>query len=166
MTALWGSMQQKLLQILRHWGILGMTILITALSILFSICLRIFIQTVIQDRSVVLADLSISALIPLIIAPIMAIVFSRLLKVIDDAEQRNARLVAQLQEALAQTKRLSGLLPICASCKKIRDDEGYWHQVEAYFHERSEVGFSHGMCPDCQAELVAQIAARKRKQYQ
>jgi DNA-binding NarL/FixJ family response regulator len=56
---------------------------------------------------------------------------------------------AELQEALKQVKMLSGLLPICSHCKKIRDDEGYWQQVEVYIHDHSEAEFSHGICPDC-----------------
>jgi hypothetical protein len=109
-------MHQKLRHILRRWGVLGMTVFITILSILFSVFLRIIIEVVFLGKSLVLADLGVSVLIPLIIAPVMSVIFSRLLQVVDDAEQRNARLVVQLQEALAQTKRLSGLLPICASC--------------------------------------------------
>jgi AmiR/NasT family two-component response regulator len=58
-----------------------------------------------------------------------------------------------LQSALAQVKTLSGLLPICSNCKKIRDDEGYWQQVEIYIAEHSEAEFSHGLCPDCMQEL-------------
>jgi ligand-binding sensor domain-containing protein len=54
-----------------------------------------------------------------------------------------------LSSALGKVKQLSGLLPICASCKKIRDDKGYWNQLEHYISEHSEVGFSHGVCPDC-----------------
>lgn len=54
-----------------------------------------------------------------------------------------------LREALANVKTLRGLLPICSSCKKVRDDAGYWRQVEEYFSEHSEVDFSHGLCPDC-----------------
>jgi AmiR/NasT family two-component response regulator len=60
---------------------------------------------------------------------------------------------AELQEALAKVKTLSGLLPICASCKKIRDDQGYWHQVEVYIRDHSEADFSHGICPDCKKKL-------------
>lgn len=63
------------------------------------------------------------------------------------------RLNTQLETALAQVKKLSGLLPICASCKKIRDDAGYWHEVEAYVQDHSEVEFSHGLCPDCIAKF-------------
>jgi hypothetical protein len=64
---------------------------------------------------------------------------------------------AALEVALQQVKTLHGLLPICASCKKIRDDGGYWHQVEAYLSEHTEVQFSHGICPDCRATLYAQL---------
>jgi hypothetical protein len=156
-------MQKMLRQILRRWGVLGMTILITAVSVLISVLLRIIIQTVLQDRQLLISDLTQAVLIPLIIAPIMAIIFARLLKEIDDAEQRNARLVIELQEALTKTKTLSGLLPICASCKKIRDDAGYWHQVEVYIRDHAEVDFSHGLCPDCSSDLSAQIAAYKNK---
>ena len=60
-------------------------------------------------------------------------------------EQRNA----QLRTALAEVETLTGLLPICAWCKKIRDDDGYWKQVDEYFRQRSQIQFSHGMCSDC-----------------
>jgi PAS domain S-box-containing protein len=65
------------------------------------------------------------------------------------SDQERERLIIELQEALAQVKTLSGMLPICASCKKIRDDQGYWKQIEAYISEHSEAEFSHGICPDC-----------------
>lgn len=57
--------------------------------------------------------------------------------------------VEKLQKALAEVKTLRGILPICSFCKKIRDDEGYWHQVEVYLKDRSEADFSHSMCPQC-----------------
>jgi uncharacterized protein (DUF3084 family) len=57
--------------------------------------------------------------------------------------------VKELQDALDQVKLLSGLLPICSYCKKIRDDENYWHQVDTFIRQRSDVRFSHGVCPDC-----------------
>jgi DNA-binding response OmpR family regulator len=55
----------------------------------------------------------------------------------------------ELQDALIQVKLLSGLLPICSGCKKIRDNEGYWSQVESYIQQHSEATFTHGMCPEC-----------------
>lgn len=59
------------------------------------------------------------------------------------------QLIRDLQASLTQVKTLSGMLPICASCKKIRNDEGYWEQIEVYIRDRSTVDFSHGICPDC-----------------
>jgi len=68
-------------------------------------------------------------------------------------EMQLEKTVVELRKALTKVKTLSGLLPICSSCKKIRDDNGYWNEVEAYIHEHSEVEFSHGICPDCMRKL-------------
>jgi K+-sensing histidine kinase KdpD len=59
------------------------------------------------------------------------------------------RLISELQDALANVKTLTGLLPICSWCKKVRDDKGYWQAVEAYVQIHSDAEFSHGICPDC-----------------
>jgi CheY-like chemotaxis protein len=59
------------------------------------------------------------------------------------------QLIRDLQKALANVKSLSGLLPICAGCKKIRDDKNYWHHVESYVAEHTDATFTHGLCPDC-----------------
>lgn len=69
------------------------------------------------------------------------------------AEEERERLILDHLNALSRIKTLSGLLPICASCKKIRDDKGYWKQIETYISEHSEALFSHGMCPDCANKL-------------
>src|SRR4030042_3205424 len=69
------------------------------------------------------------------------------------AEAEREKMIGDLQEALSQVKTLSGFIPICASCKKIRDDKGYWEQVEAYIREHSEAEFSHGLCPECMKKL-------------
>jgi YesN/AraC family two-component response regulator len=63
------------------------------------------------------------------------------------------KLIVELQDALAKIKRLSGMLPICSSCKKIRDDKGYWQMIEAYISEHSEAEFTHGICPECMKKL-------------
>ena len=63
------------------------------------------------------------------------------------------KLIESLQEALAQVKTLSGLLPICSHCKKIRDDSGYWRQIEQYVEKHSQAEFSHSMCPQCAHQL-------------
>jgi YesN/AraC family two-component response regulator len=71
------------------------------------------------------------------------------------------RLNAELEEALDKVKLLSGLIPICASCKKIRDDEGYWNQLEAYISAHSEAVFSHSICPECTERLYSSLTQAK-----
>lgn len=151
-------------QFIRRIGIIGATILITIVATIISITLRIIIALVAIEGEITFEVIAIAAVIPLIIAPVMAYIFAKLLKQVDDAELKNAQLVLDLQKALAKAKTLSGLLPICASCKKIRDDTGYWHQVEVYIRDHAEVDFSHGLCPGCNQDLKAQIAEMKNRQ--
>jgi two-component system cell cycle sensor histidine kinase/response regulator CckA len=68
-------------------------------------------------------------------------------------ERERLRLIEELTAALARVKTLGGLLPICSSCKKIRDDQGYWQQVETYVKKHSDAEFTHGLCPDCATKL-------------
>jgi phosphoserine phosphatase RsbU/P len=75
---------------------------------------------------------------------------------IQEQTREKDELIARLQDALENVKRLSGLLPICSSCKKIRDDKGYWNQIERYIAEHSEAEFSHGICPECVRKLYPQ----------
>lgn len=72
-------------------------------------------------------------------------------------EQERLNLIQELSQALAKVKSLRGLLPICASCKKIRDDRGYWNQLESYLAEHTDAEFTHGICPDCHAQLRAEL---------
>jgi C4-dicarboxylate-specific signal transduction histidine kinase len=73
------------------------------------------------------------------------------------AEKQNQEMILELQDALAKIKTLSGFLPICASCKKIRDDKGYWNQIESYISNHSEAEFSHGICPECAKKLYPDL---------
>jgi PAS domain S-box-containing protein len=73
------------------------------------------------------------------------------------AQQEREKLIVELQEALENVKTLSGLLPICASCKKIRDDQGYWNQIEVYLQKHSDAKFTHGLCPDCVRKLYPEL---------
>lgn len=97
---------------------------------------------------------------------IKPISFQQLLKAIDKCaviiEQRKAakryteereKLIVELKTALDKVKQLSGLLPICASCKKIRNDEGYWEQIESYIRDHSEAEFTHSICAECSERL-------------
>ena len=68
-------------------------------------------------------------------------------------EAEKEQLIVQLQKAMQDVKVLSGFLPICAACKKIRDDTGYWRQIEEYISKHSNALFSHGICPDCSKKL-------------
>ena len=63
----------------------------------------------------------------------------------------------ELQDALANVKQLTGMLPICASCKQIRDDKGYWSAVESYIGKHSEAVFSHGLCPECEKKAYEDL---------
>lgn len=78
-----------------------------------------------------------------------------------NAEEERERLIVELKEALSRVKTLSGLLPICASCKKIRNDKGYWEQMEMYIRDHSEAEFSHGICPECAEKLYPQLNKKK-----
>ncbi|MDY6862086.1 MAG: PAS domain-containing protein [Thermodesulfobacteriota bacterium] len=78
-------------------------------------------------------------------------------------EEKNEKLAKELQETLDKVKLLSGLIPICASCKKIRDDRGYWNQIELYIRDHSEAIFSHGICPDCSKKLYPEINVNREK---
>lgn len=85
-----------------------------------------------------------------------------------DAMENLSKRNEELERALREVKILRGLLPICASCKRIRDDKGYWNQIETYLRENSDVEFTHGTCPDCAKklypELHAKIVKKKRNQ--
>ena len=86
-----------------------------------------------------------------------------ILSTIEDVTQRKQaaaereRLLVEREKALSDVKVLSGLLPICAACKKIRDDSGYWNQIETYIRQHSEAEFSHGLCPDCLRGLYPEL---------
>ena len=79
-------------------------------------------------------------------------------KIISD---NNKILIGKLQKSLDEIKTLSGLLPICSACKKIRDDDGYWKQIEHYISEYTEAKFSHSICPDCKEKLYPGFGKNK-----
>jgi len=83
---------------------------------------------------------------------------------IEKAGRGNFVITEQLRDSLAEVRALSGLLPICASCKSIRDDKGYWAKLESYISEHSDVQFSHGICPSCIAEQYPDIAEELNKE--
>jgi hypothetical protein len=92
----------------------------------------------------------------------------RHLRARQQAETERERVISELQEALANVKALRGLIPICSSCKKIRNDQGYWTQLETYLQQHTDAEFSHGLCMDCLRKLYpefsGEVEARVAKQ--
>lgn len=94
----------------------------------------------------------------------------RTLSLLEEIEERkkiqkeNSLLIEQLQESLAKVKTLSGLLPICSYCKKIRDDRGYWNHLESYISAHSDTSFTHSMCPECSAKAYEELRNFKKAQ--
>jgi hypothetical protein len=89
---------------------------------------------------------------------IMSLQYDLEMKARDISERKRAameqeKIISELREAVSQVKQLSGLLPICASCKKIRNDQGEWEQLESYIGQRSKADFSHAICPECASKL-------------
>jgi PAS domain S-box-containing protein len=80
-----------------------------------------------------------------------------------EAEAEREKLIGELQEALAKVKTLSGLLPICSWCKSVRDDQGYWKEVEVFVTTHSEAQFSHGICPACKAEQAGHFVQQSQQ---
>lgn len=91
----------------------------------------------------------------------LAIAFNDMIEARAIYDRDRELLVAELREALEKVKTLSGFLPICAYCKKIRDDRGYWNAIEQYISEHSEAQFSHGICDDCMKKRHPEFVARK-----
>jgi PAS domain S-box-containing protein len=81
-------------------------------------------------------------------------------------EKERDALIDNLKKSLTKVRKLSGLLPICASCKKIRDDKGYWNQIEAYIRDHSEAEFSHGICPECSEKLYPEYHREQIKKIE
>lgn len=94
-------------------------------------------------------DLIVRYVAAYLVVTLFAFIMERARKEFQD---KLVRVNADLQKSLEEVKTLSGLLPICSSCKKIRDDKGYWNHLEGYIQRHSDAKFSHGMCPDCLKE--------------
>lgn len=79
------------------------------------------------------------------------------IKALESSIFEKQKFINKLQNSIDEIKKLQGILPICTHCKKIRNDKGYWEQVECYIEEHSDAEFTHGLCPDCQKELFPDI---------
>ncbi len=82
---------------------------------------------------------------------------------LDKKEREQQKIIKSLQEALLEIKTLQGIVPICSFCKNIRDDKGFWNQVEAYVSQHTEAEFSHGIRPDCLEKHYSDLFEDKKK---
>jgi len=81
-------------------------------------------------------------------------------------EAEREKLIADLREALEKIKTLKGLIPVCAWCKKVRDDKGYWEELEHYIREHTDADFTHGICPDCLKEYDPETYRAYKKEIE
>ena len=137
-------------------GLIPSTVIFTFIAIIVSVLITIVLFYV-SDIEIIFRYVILGAIVPLFVAPPIIIYYGKLLVKIVNAEERLRERAAKLEKALVEIKQLSGLLPICASCKKIRDDKGYWNQIEAYISQHSEAQFSHSVCPECFQKLYPDI---------
>lgn len=146
--------------LMSRFGAAGTSLLITLFSIVSAVLITLIIYSLVEspDLPLVTANrIAIPAVASLLIAPPASYFVLQLLQSLIDAENQNRQLISELSIALADVKRLSGLLPVCAHCKNIRDDSGAWHQIELYVAQFSEAEFSHDICPDCLARHFPNI---------
>ena len=143
--------------LLHRYGIVATTIILSSACILASVAIVVVIGIVTRQPDMRFT-LVMAIVCPSFIAPTVIYFYSRLSKELDNSRQSLEKLNCELQAALEEIQELSGLLPICASCKKIRDDKGYWNQIESYIMEHAKVQFSHGICPDCAEKLYPEIS--------
>lgn len=137
--------------IVRNQGAARATLVVTIVTVLVSLLITelILIAESGWDHPLTWQQFVLPTVVPLIVAPPGAYLTLGLAEKLIESEDTNRRLVNDLQSALDDIRNLSGLLPICAGCKDIRDDDGDWHTIEHYVAERSDATFSHGLCPKC-----------------
>ena len=136
----------------------GYLLLITSGSIFFSEILVMMVLGAAAPLSPFKQALLDAALLSVTVFPVLYFFVFRLLNrhlaQRRLAEAEKDALIAELHTALDEVKTLRGIIPICASCKKIRDDKGFWQQVEVYVSAHSEAMFSHGSCPECTEKII------------
>jgi len=145
-------------RMINNLGLLGTSTILSVFASIISF-LMLFITNLVIGRELTLASSFLAVIIPLIIAPISSYVLLGLLSKLKKANE-------ELEKALEEVKELSGMLPICASCKKVRDDNGYWNQVEEYLSKKTDLKFSHGLCPICyeeESKKIDEFLAKKEK---
>lgn len=138
--------------ITQKYGTACTILIITIITTTLSVIITSLIWKFTKQHNFALAFI-ISCLCPVLITPPLVYSYTRLVMKLEENRNALQNKNKELEKALSEIKVLTGLLPICTTCKKIRDDQGYWNNLESYIHSRSEVQFSHGICPDCAKEL-------------
>ncbi len=133
--------------ITRH-GLVRSTVMISLIVIVLSTLVTAFILQL-WGFELVFRNVVIGTIVPGVVAPPIIYYIGKLMIDLSTVELVLRERSVTLENALADVKKLSGLLPICASCKNIRDDQGYWNEIERYISQRSEATFTHGFCPPC-----------------
>ena len=139
-----GSIQRWL----ERYGAGKATVAVAVTSVLLSVAITVFVEFITGNVSPV--GFIIAATVPMMVAPPVAYFTFHMVERVIVSER-------DLKVALEEIKTLSGMIPICAQCKNVRDDEGYWHQIESYMASHSEAQFSHGLCPGCAEEFMKSI---------
>jgi len=147
---------------IRKSGAGWLTFLITLLSMFLSLCLTVVVLYLFGRMENLPYAAFISIFVPGCLVPLLSYQFFKLLERYDKSEIEREKLITELKKASEKVDTLKSLLPICASCKKIRDDMGYWHQVEDFVREHSNLEFSHGLCPDCAKVLYPDFYQKQK----
>ena len=151
---------QRLRALVRRHGTTRSALLVGVACAVLSALFTLAIALPLVTPSRLPMAIGLAVLMPLLLAPPSSWVLLRLVEELDRSEQRQRALVDELTESLRQVEQLSGLLPVCAGCKAVRDDDGYWHAVETYLRSHAGTEVSHSLCPSCVQQHYPEHAER------
>jgi uncharacterized protein YacL len=147
---------------IRLFGAPASTILNSTASVFVSLILTRLVMLLLGEPMRPVA-IWMAVICPLVVGtPLMYLHFRNMEEISRRREELDL-MNQELEKALSEVKELSGLLPICSSCKKIRDDSGYWNQIEEYIKDHSKADFTHGLCPHCAEKLYPEHYKRVRE---
>ena len=147
---------------LRRWRLarstIASTLLLSGLAVALSAVMTRVLTSSFATPETMLPALGVGIAVPGLLAPPIIWTLLYMLRQVDDAQRRQQALSGELADSREELQELRGLLPICASCKNMRDDDGYWHELETFLGRHANVEFSHSICPECVAKLYPDLA--------
>jgi hypothetical protein len=143
-------------RLLNRFNLIQSTLLTTAMSVGISLAITMTAMIILDLQHMAFAA-TLAVICPMVIATPAAYHFLKLLVEIETKQNALEEANRRLEKALGDVRELSGLLPICSSCRKIRDDQGYWSQIETYIRKHTKADFSHGLCPGCTQTLYPDL---------